>query len=55
MGNKPHGRAKVVLPNGCEAHGDFVASKKEGLWLVVSPPDNGNLTMHRPCGRRAGW
>ena len=33
VGNKPHGRAKVVLPNGCEAHGDFVASKKEGLWL----------------------
>ncbi len=44
MGDKQHGRAKAVLPNGCEAHGDFVAGKKEGLWLVVGPPDNGNLT-----------
>lgn len=24
-----------------EAHGNFVACKKEGLWLVVDPPDDG--------------
>lgn len=43
VGDKQHGRAKVVLPNGCEAHGNFVAGKREGLWLVVGPPNNGNL------------
>ena len=55
VGNKQHGRAKAVLPNECcEAHGDFVAGMREGLWLVVGPPDNGNLTT-QTAWKRAVW
>jgi hypothetical protein len=45
VSDKLHGRAKCVLVNGCEAHGDYVCDKKEGVWLLVSPPHSGSKTV----------
>lgn len=45
VSDKLHGRAKCVLANGCEAHGDFVCDKREGMWMLVSPPHSGAMTV----------